>query len=401
MTIVGFVGFAGVALFGLLYIVFFLKGASLKIPVIGMTVFGLALAAAVVLAQMGITLPWDSTADEPSESASASGEVSGFTPAPELTSEPAPPSAPATVEEFEQILIGSWSNADRTDNRIVTYCFNFFADGYFDAGGNIYDNIHTYYNPEMENYPEDEYGWYEQHQNAGLLGDSGNYSLTALENGRFALRTVLFSDVNRDWYTRELTYVDDNTIRIDGETYVRGSDYTLAEFAEIFDFDIEVEDTVDHPIETEDTVDNMDNPVEEFERILVGSWSNANRVGDELSTNYFDFPVKGEVEIGGFVYINRYNSEDLYWGEEDEYGWFVAPMGHPSFYGSYSLTALGNGRFALTAVGEWTDAGPLTSTYELTYVNNNTILIDGATYVRGGNYTLAELARIFGFAIEP
>ena len=388
MKIVGFVGFAGVVVFGLLYIVFFLKGASLKIPVIGMAVFALVLAAAVVLTQMGITLPWDSTADEPLESASASGEVSGFTPAPVFTSEPAPPSPPATAEELERILMGSWSNADRTDDRIITYCFNFSADGYFEVGGNIYDNIHTYYNPEMENYPEDEYGWYEQHQNAGLLGDSGNYSLTALENGRFALKTVLSSDVNGDWYTRELTYVDDNTIRIDGETYVRGSDYTLVEYAGIFGFDLEVETA-------------GDNSVEEFERILIGRWSSARRVGDELYTSYFDFPVKGEVEIGGFVYINRYNAEDLYWGEEDEHGWFIAPMGHPSFGGYYSLTALGDSLFALDAAGEWTDAGPVTSTYEFTYVDNNTIRIDGATYVRSSNYTLAELARIFGFAIEP
>ena len=36
MTTVGLVGFAGVIAFGLLYIVFLFKGASLKLPVIGL-----------------------------------------------------------------------------------------------------------------------------------------------------------------------------------------------------------------------------------------------------------------------------------------------------------------------------------------------------------------------------
>ena len=57
MAIVGLVGFAGVVVFGLLYIVFFLKEASLKIPVIGMTVFALVIAAAVLIPRVEITLP--------------------------------------------------------------------------------------------------------------------------------------------------------------------------------------------------------------------------------------------------------------------------------------------------------------------------------------------------------
>ena len=57
MAAVGLVGFAGVVVFGLLYIVFFFKGASLKLPAIGMAVFALAVAAAVLLPRLEITLP--------------------------------------------------------------------------------------------------------------------------------------------------------------------------------------------------------------------------------------------------------------------------------------------------------------------------------------------------------
>ena len=57
MAAVGLVGFAGVVVFGLLYIVFFFKGASLKLPAIGMAVFALVVAAAVLLPRLEITLP--------------------------------------------------------------------------------------------------------------------------------------------------------------------------------------------------------------------------------------------------------------------------------------------------------------------------------------------------------
>lgn len=263
MEILGLVGFAGVVVFGLLYIVFFLKGASLKIPVIGMAAFVLVLAAAVLLSLMGITLPGSSTAGEPSESTAAGGEPSGPTPA--LTSAPAPTPTP-----------GPASTPAST--------------------------------PEPEPTPT--------------------------------------------------------------STPTPTSAPTPA-------------------------------PAEDFKRVLTGGWSNARREGDMIYTLSYSFSVGGTIEVTTGAYINIHNWEDdgYDWGE-DEYGWFIAPMGHPSFYGNYSLTAMGGGRFALKEVGEWTDAGPLTSTEELTYVDDNTIRIDGATYVRGSNYTLAELARIFGFDIE-
>ena len=57
MAIVGLVGFAGVVVFGLLYIVFLFRGISLKLPAIGMAVFGLVIAAAAVIPMLEISLP--------------------------------------------------------------------------------------------------------------------------------------------------------------------------------------------------------------------------------------------------------------------------------------------------------------------------------------------------------
>ena len=57
MAAVGLVGFAGVVVFGLLYVVFFFRGASLKLPVIGMAVFALVVAAAAILPRLELTLP--------------------------------------------------------------------------------------------------------------------------------------------------------------------------------------------------------------------------------------------------------------------------------------------------------------------------------------------------------
>ena len=88
MVIVGLVGFAGVVVFSLLYIVFFLKGASLKIPVIGMTVFALAIAAAVLVPRLEISLPalpffgggpaQTAQVEDPGEGESGSSEDGGF-----------------------------------------------------------------------------------------------------------------------------------------------------------------------------------------------------------------------------------------------------------------------------------------------------------------------------------
>lgn len=57
MEAVGLAGFAGVVVCGLLYIVFFLKGTSLKLPVIGMVLFALMIVAAVLLPRMVVYFP--------------------------------------------------------------------------------------------------------------------------------------------------------------------------------------------------------------------------------------------------------------------------------------------------------------------------------------------------------
>ena len=84
MMTIGLAGLAGVVLFGLLYIVFFFKGLSLKLPVIGMAVFALVVAAAVLCAKLGITLPEHSTADgRPSHTAQAKDPNEGGSSPPE------------------------------------------------------------------------------------------------------------------------------------------------------------------------------------------------------------------------------------------------------------------------------------------------------------------------------
>ena len=57
MAAVGLVGFAGVIVFGLLFVIFFFKGISLKLPVIGILVFALVVAAAVMIPRLDISLP--------------------------------------------------------------------------------------------------------------------------------------------------------------------------------------------------------------------------------------------------------------------------------------------------------------------------------------------------------
>ena len=139
---------------------------------------------------------------------------------------------------------------------------------------------------------------------------------------------------------------------------------------------------------------------EEFRHILTGDWSNARWDGGWILTVYYTFYAGGEFELGSGAYDNIHLNyfPDV---EVDEYGWYSVPMGHPSFYGNYSLTASGDNHFTLTVIGavEFAPDDLSQSTSELVYVDDNTILIDGETYVRGG-HTLAEYAEIFGFAIE-
>lgn len=66
------------------------------------------------------------------------------------------------------------------------------------------------------------------------------------------------------------------------------------------------------------------------------------------------------------------------------------------------MTASGTNRFTLEMTGSYDVAPEESSEYscKLTHVDNNTILIDGKTYVRGMYATLVEYAEILGFDIE-
>lgn len=73
MAIVGLAGFAGVVVFGLLYILFYYKGLSLKFPVFGMVVFALIIAAAVIIPRLELP-DLSFLVDRPSQTAQAVGQ---------------------------------------------------------------------------------------------------------------------------------------------------------------------------------------------------------------------------------------------------------------------------------------------------------------------------------------
>lgn len=153
------------------------------------------------------------------------------------------------------------------------------------------------------------------------------------------------------------------------------------------------------PSQTE-PVSQTESGVEEFERILMGEWSNARRVENMIFLYFYEFPTEGELYISDRDYMNIHT--DPFPGEVgDEYGWFVGPRGYPVFDANYTLTDLGDNRFTLAVVGSYDYDWDTVERYtcELTYVEDNMILIDGEIYVRG-RYTLAEYAGIFGFPIE-
>lgn len=77
MLLVGLIGFAGVAVFAALYIVFFLKGFSLKLPLIGMAVFAVAVAVSAVL----LNLPAKGEDDAPDATGSPSQPAQSESPA--------------------------------------------------------------------------------------------------------------------------------------------------------------------------------------------------------------------------------------------------------------------------------------------------------------------------------
>ena len=68
---------------------------------------------------------------------------------------------------------------------------------------------------------------------------------------------------------------------------------------------------------------------------LTGTWTTARRnERSEIETTTYTFGTDGTVTLSPCVYLNGAYEPDLAEGEQ---GWFVAPMGHPSTYGTYTF----------------------------------------------------------------
>ena len=68
---------------------------------------------------------------------------------------------------------------------------------------------------------------------------------------------------------------------------------------------------------------------------LTGTWTTARRnERSEIETSTYTFGMDGSVTVSPCVYLNSTYEPDLAEGEQ---GWFVAPMGHPSTYGTYTF----------------------------------------------------------------
>ena len=116
---------------------------------------------------------------------------------------------------------------------------------------------------------------------------------------------------------------------------------------------------------------------------LSGSWTTARRSENhEIETATYTFNADGTFILSPCVYLNGAYEPDLAEGEQ---GWFVAPMGHPSTYGTYTF----DGKSVVmeflsddvTGSDEWinwtevyTVGGDLESTLEL---NGERYVLDG------------------------
>ena len=68
---------------------------------------------------------------------------------------------------------------------------------------------------------------------------------------------------------------------------------------------------------------------------LTGAWTTARRnERSEIETATYTFGMDGTVTLSPCVYLNSAYEPDLAEGEQ---GWFAAPMGHPSTYGTYTF----------------------------------------------------------------
>ena len=119
---------------------------------------------------------------------------------------------------------------------------------------------------------------------------------------------------------------------------------------------------------------------------LVGTWTGVRRDGNELNTFSFVFAEDGTGFTGGSCYQNRnlvaeYNPDC----EADEAGWYLAPMGYPCDYFTYTLE---NGVLSITYTGcDGEDYKDFTETFTLQILGDDLISLGD----RKGSYTCKDL----------
>ena len=116
---------------------------------------------------------------------------------------------------------------------------------------------------------------------------------------------------------------------------------------------------------------------------LSGSWTTARRSENhEIETATYTFNADGTFILSPCVYLNGAYEPDLAEGEQ---GWFVAPMGHPSTYGTYTF----DGKSVVmeflsddvTGSDEWIN---WTEVYTVGGDLESTLELDGERYVLDG-----------------
>lgn len=304
----------------------------------------------------------------------------------------------ANKAKVEQALPGEWSSAHLEDAFLFVDRYTFIDDGTILIRESVYQNIA--YTSDPYEYETDEYGWYMAHVNPPAT--NGSYSLTPSAD-YFWLRVdgTVFetgdgSRIGDDKRTRKLVYLDDDTIEIDGQTFFRGTDYTLAEYAEKLGFSIQVDGykpRVQRPAYPSGL------SVEEMELYLTGEWSRAYREGDTISVYYYEFMDDGKIQTGFTRYIN---GRGLYPERGDESFWEIAPMGFPYILGEYTLTPLEDDRFRLDIDAYDYEANrPYQESHEILFpLGEDSLWMDGEYFFPGSNLTLERYAQYFGFSLE-
>ena len=116
---------------------------------------------------------------------------------------------------------------------------------------------------------------------------------------------------------------------------------------------------------------------------LSGSWTTARRSENhEIETATYTFNADGTFILSPCVYLNGAYEPDLAEGEQ---GWFVAPMGHPSTYGTYTFDGKSVVMELLsddvTGSDEWIN---WTEVYTVGGDLESTLELDGERYVLDG-----------------